>query len=135
MWRAFIQRPAIRRVVTSRPAAGVVEMTVVLGFGPRSRALAIRLEHLPEPMVHPIAVRAKGMASERPPAPLRVRVPADAVPDAEGLRMVLAEFGGNVAHVASYFGKDRKQIYRWAERLGVKIEGSRPAGSDAGGRD
>ena len=40
------QRPRIRRVVTSRPAASVVEMTVVVSFGPRSRALAMRLEHV-----------------------------------------------------------------------------------------
>jgi hypothetical protein len=36
--------PRVRRVVTSYPAAGVVEMTVVVGFGPRVRALAVRLE-------------------------------------------------------------------------------------------
>ena len=41
------QRPRIRRIVTSRPTAGVVEMTVILSFGPRSRALALRLEHMP----------------------------------------------------------------------------------------
>jgi hypothetical protein len=41
------QTPRIRRIMTSRPAARVVEMTVVLSFGPRSRALALRLEHLP----------------------------------------------------------------------------------------
>jgi hypothetical protein len=41
------QKPGIRRIVTSRPAAHVVEMTVVLSFGPRSRALALRLEHVP----------------------------------------------------------------------------------------
>jgi Family of unknown function (DUF6459) len=41
------QRPRIRRIVTSRPAVRVVEMTVVLSFGPRSRALALRLEQLP----------------------------------------------------------------------------------------
>ena len=41
------QKPRIRRIVTSRPTARVIEMTVVLGFGPRSRALALRLEHLP----------------------------------------------------------------------------------------
>lgn len=39
--------PRIRRIVTSRPAACVVEMTVVVSFGPRARALAIRLEHMP----------------------------------------------------------------------------------------
>jgi hypothetical protein len=41
------QRPRIRRVMTSRPAADVVEMTMVVGFGSRSRALAIRFEHVP----------------------------------------------------------------------------------------
>ena len=41
------QRPRIRRIVTSRPTARVVEMTVVLSVGPRSRALALRLEHVP----------------------------------------------------------------------------------------
>ena len=41
------QRPRIKRVVTFRPAAGVLEMTVVVSFGPRSRALAMRFEHRP----------------------------------------------------------------------------------------
>lgn len=37
-------QPRVRRVVTSRPTAGIVEMTVIVGFGPRIRALAVRLE-------------------------------------------------------------------------------------------
>src|SRR5262245_22129460 len=38
------QRPRVRRVITSTPAADVLEMTAVVGFGPRVRALALRLE-------------------------------------------------------------------------------------------
>jgi hypothetical protein len=38
------QRPLVRRVVTSRPSSDVLEMTVIVGFGPRIRALAVRLE-------------------------------------------------------------------------------------------
>jgi Family of unknown function (DUF6459) len=38
------QRPRVRRVMTSAPAAGVLEMTAVVGFGPRVRVLALRLE-------------------------------------------------------------------------------------------
>jgi hypothetical protein len=38
------QRPRIRRVVTFRPTADAMEMTVVVGFGPRVHALALRLE-------------------------------------------------------------------------------------------
>jgi hypothetical protein len=41
------QRPRIRRIVASQPAVSVVEMTVVVSFGPRSRALAMRFEHVP----------------------------------------------------------------------------------------
>lgn len=37
-------RPVVRRVITSRPAPGVVEMSVVIGMAGRVRALAIRLE-------------------------------------------------------------------------------------------
>jgi hypothetical protein len=43
------QRPQLRRVVAFRPASDVIEMTVVVSFGPRVRALAIRLEHSPPP--------------------------------------------------------------------------------------
>jgi hypothetical protein len=37
-------QPRVRRIVTSRPAAGVVEMSVIVGVGPSIRALAVRLE-------------------------------------------------------------------------------------------
>jgi hypothetical protein len=40
------RRPRIARIVTSRPTARVVEMTVVVRFGVRSRALAMRFEHV-----------------------------------------------------------------------------------------
>jgi hypothetical protein len=43
---ALDQRPRIQRIVTSRPAARVVETTVVASFGSRSRALALRFEHV-----------------------------------------------------------------------------------------
>jgi hypothetical protein len=38
------QRPRVRRVMTSAPAYGVLELTAVVGFGPRVRVLALRLE-------------------------------------------------------------------------------------------
>jgi hypothetical protein len=38
--------PRIQRVLSSSPSAGVVEVTVIAGFGPRTRALAMRFEHL-----------------------------------------------------------------------------------------
>jgi hypothetical protein len=55
------QRPRIRRIVVSQPAASVVEMTVVVSFGSRSRALAMRFEHMP----------ARKPAPGLPPRPAR----------------------------------------------------------------
>jgi Family of unknown function (DUF6459) len=44
------QRPRVQRVLTSRPVEDVVEVSVVVGFGPRTRALAARLERAgPQP--------------------------------------------------------------------------------------
>jgi hypothetical protein len=38
-------QPRVLRVLTTRPAPDVIEMTMVVVTGPRTRALAIRLEH------------------------------------------------------------------------------------------
>jgi hypothetical protein len=37
-------RPHVVRVVATRPASDVIEMSVIASFGPRTRALALRLE-------------------------------------------------------------------------------------------
>jgi hypothetical protein len=38
--------PKIQRVLSSSPSAGVVEVTVIAGFGARTRALAMRFEYI-----------------------------------------------------------------------------------------
>jgi uncharacterized protein DUF6459 len=38
------QRPRVLRVLASQPTDSVVEMSVIVGLGPRTRALAVRLE-------------------------------------------------------------------------------------------
>jgi DNA-binding NtrC family response regulator len=49
----------------------------------------------------------------------------DAVPTAEELRAVVQSYQGNIAQVASFFRKDRRQVYRWAQTLGVDIQALR----------
>jgi hypothetical protein len=39
-------RPHVTRVLTTRPAQDVIEMTLVVSIGPRTRALAVRLERI-----------------------------------------------------------------------------------------
>jgi hypothetical protein len=43
------QRPKVRRIMTSAPSRDVIELTAVVGFGPRVRVLALRLERAGEP--------------------------------------------------------------------------------------
>ena len=50
-------QPRVRRVMTSRPADGVVEMTVIVRFGPRIRVLAVRLER---GQPYPAGTRSQG---------------------------------------------------------------------------
>ena len=42
--RAGGHRPRVVRVVATRPARDVIEMSVIASFGPRTRAMALRLE-------------------------------------------------------------------------------------------
>ncbi len=61
------QRPRVRRVLTSVPATDVMELAVVVGFGPRVRAMAVRLERSrahPGSGAHP-AARPGGRAADR----------------------------------------------------------------------
>jgi hypothetical protein len=45
--------PRLRRVVAHHPAPDVIEMTIIITIGPRTRALAIRLEHISPPCPAP----------------------------------------------------------------------------------
>jgi len=55
------QQPRVRRVVTFHPTADVIEMTVVVGFGTRVRALAVRLERAdPSPSAYRRRPQAPG---------------------------------------------------------------------------
>jgi hypothetical protein len=51
------QRPRVLRVIATRPARDVVEMTVIVRLGPRTRALAVRLEAAHPEAAHPETVR------------------------------------------------------------------------------
>ncbi len=85
----------------------------------------IELAHLPPAFRTPIESR---IASASPPAtfaaPLirMLEIRADAVPSADELRTVLEHFGGKVSRVAEFFGKERRQIYRWAERHAIDLD-------------
>jgi DNA-binding NtrC family response regulator len=55
----------------------------------------------------------------------------DRTPSADELWRAACAFDGNVARVAAFFGKDRRQVYRWAKALGVDLQAAR-AGAEQG---
>jgi DNA-binding NtrC family response regulator len=94
---------------------------------------SLRIHHLPEAIAAPLVARIRSEAPSTPPVassappPLELVVPRDRPPTREELEQVLVRTGGNMADAATFFGKDRRQIYRWAVRLGLDPESFRRA--------
>lgn len=63
------QRPRVLRVIATRPARDVIEMTVVAGLGARTRALAVRLERAERPDRPTWLSQAGGRQQPAPSAP------------------------------------------------------------------
>ncbi|MBO6934513.1 MAG: sigma 54-interacting transcriptional regulator [Deltaproteobacteria bacterium] len=89
------------------------------GTEPLGRAL------LPEAVRQRVDARRPSARPAAAKAPLALRINREQPPNAADLREVLEHFGGSIADAARFFGKDRKQLYRWAERLGVDLESLR----------
>jgi hypothetical protein len=68
------QRPRLLRVIATRPARDVIEMTVIAGLGARTRALAVRLQRA-DPAERPAWLNPAGTASgrQRQPSALPAR--------------------------------------------------------------
>jgi hypothetical protein len=83
----------------------------------------VRCEHLPEVIGRRVLARRSKSASPRTTSepPLEAVVARDAAPNERELRIVLKRMRGNMAGIAEYFGKNRKQIYRWCERYGIDL--------------
>jgi transcriptional regulator with GAF, ATPase, and Fis domain len=90
------------------------------------RAGTLDVEHLPTEIAAPLIARQAPLASQSMEAPLWMRVKRDATPSADELRLVVAHYDGNIHHIAEFFEKDRRQIYRWLERHDIDIGAFRP---------
>jgi hypothetical protein len=60
------RQPRVRRVIVTSPAQGVLEMTVIVDFGTRARAMAVRLERPPAPSPRSIGDRQPDITAHRP---------------------------------------------------------------------
>ncbi len=68
-----------------------------------------------------------GRTSAPTSSPLQkiLEIRPSAVPTADELRAVIAHFSGNVSRIAGFFGKERRQIYRWAEKYDIDLDEAR----------
>jgi hypothetical protein len=55
-----------------------------------------------------------------------------AAPSREVLLQVLTHFGGSVLQVAAFFGRHRRQVYRWLDRYQIDAGAIRLGEDDAG---
>lgn len=73
----------------------------------------------------PIPTPGGPRASGNPAAYLALRVRRDAEPTPEELAEVLRHLRGNMSEVAEFFGRHRKQVYRWLEKAGLDADAYR----------
>jgi transcriptional regulator with GAF, ATPase, and Fis domain len=59
----------------------------------------------------------------RPPSVLGIR--RDVPPTRDELLLLLDVHRGNVSEIAAFFGKGRRQVYRWAKHLGIDVRQAR----------
>ena len=87
----------------------------------------VRREHLPPELGARLRDRVFSSPLGAGPVPLEALVARDRPPSRTELCQVLERVAGNMAQAADFFGKDRRQVYRWAERLEIDPERFRAA--------
>ena len=90
--------------------------SVVATSAVRAADGTIRPEALPPALEARVAHRSRVKTTE---PPLEALVDRTHAPSHDGLVRVMRHCRGNLADVADYFGKDRRQIYRWLEKHGI----------------
>jgi DNA-binding NtrC family response regulator len=79
----------------------------------KPRGGVLTMDDLPAAMRRP----APSAADVAEPAPRpTVLLAAGEIPDERQLRRLVEQFHGNIKEVATFIGKDRKQVYRWLRR-------------------
>ncbi len=99
---------------------------LAVSLSTRGTLAPIRRAELPEDLVSGDRALAPGDTSLAVPSHPLLDISRDAAPTAEELARVLQHFDGSVAKTAEFFGKERRQVYRWATRLGIEPDAFRP---------
>src|SRR5690606_2153223 len=88
------------------------------------------LDELPERIAAVLGERSQLKSSPSIPPVSVLGIRRDVAPSRDELLHLLELHRGNVSQVAAFFGKGRRQVYRWAKDLGVDVGSTR--GADRG---
>jgi transcriptional regulator with GAF, ATPase, and Fis domain len=126
---AVIHVDALEALLINKWRRNVRELEhVVRAARPEMSGHHLSLAALPETARRTLALRSRGVAGcPDDDAKGLLVVRRDAVPEPHELRRTLDHFQGNVTRVAAFFGRERRQIYRWAEQMSLHIVESRLA--------
>lgn len=91
----------------------------------RTQGQRMTREHLPPALAALLLDRQFNVPPASSPPPLEAVIARDRAPTRDELVKVVEHFHGNIAQVADFFGKDRRQVYRWAEKFELPIEAMR----------
>lgn len=79
-------------------------------------APGIRFSDLPPRLRIPTAAPGRAVLP-----PTRPQLAPGISPSKEDLEAVIEHFSGNIKRVATFFKKERRDVYRWAERFGIEL--------------
>jgi DNA-binding NtrC family response regulator len=88
---------------------------------PHCRQPVLDLDDLRAELMTPFAGR-RPVTTGMPPEAALLDIARDRRPTADEVRRVMAHHNGNIAAVAEFFGKDRKQVHRWLTDYAIDRE-------------
>lgn len=91
-------------------------------------ACELDLGHLPSSLSAPVRNRLAPATKQEPSFEALLSIRRDVSPSGDELRTVVDHFEGNISRVAEFFGKRRRQIYRWIERFEIDLAPYRDEG-------
>lgn len=85
----------------------------------------VEVDDLPEPLRAPLEPRRSARRSHTEPSVAMLGVRRDVPPSRDELLLVIQHYAGNISEVSAFFGKNRRQIYRWIERCDIDLSQTR----------
>lgn len=117
-----LEADAVEALLVHHWPFNVRELEQTMGLiGDLGQDATLRFEHLPARFHRKRSATGAPAPAPAPEDPL-AQIDPGGTPSRQELVAALEHYRGNIKQVAAFFGRDRRQIYRWAERFDVDPE-------------